>query len=80
MAAGVFVGEYSEYNKSVIVESVRTTNQVAELQAAIIALQVAHAIYKKERFGGKRLDLVVIKADSAYVVDGITDWVPNRWV
>lgn len=73
-AAGVFVGEESQYNKSVVLEGPRATNQVAELSAGILALQQAMEIQSKWS-GDEPLQQVVIKADSQYLVKGMTEWV-----
>jgi len=80
MAIGVFFGEGSVYNKSIRLKGDTITNQVAELQAAIVALQQVDEIHNtKSVTGGMQLYQVVMKADSEYMVDGITNWVPKLW-
>ena len=73
-AAGVFVGDKSEYNKSVLLTGSRPTNQVAELSAGILGLEEAIKI-RREGIGGGDLHQVVIKTDSKYLVEGMTEWV-----
>ncbi|KAI9148690.1 Ribonuclease H [Paramyrothecium foliicola] len=81
MAAGVYFGERSTFNKGVILEGEPVTNQIAELQAAIIALQLVSKIHKTRSFGGEKLCQAVIKVDSKYMVEGIADWLPTllKW-
>lgn len=73
-AVGVFVSKTSKYNKSVLLAEPNTTNQVAELRAGILALDQAMEIRAKG-LGEKQLRMVVIKADSEYLVKGMTEWV-----
>ncbi|KAH8807928.1 ribonuclease H-like domain-containing protein [Xylogone sp. PMI_703] len=73
-ATGVFVGNESEYNDSLILRVPRPTNQVAELSAGIRGLEQALAI-RNEGIHDWPLGQVVIKADSEYLVKGMTDWV-----
>jgi len=69
---GVFVAKHSPYNSFGKLPDVYT-NQVAELQARLRGLWVARQI-TYEKFGGD-LATVVIKADSEYLVKGMTDWI-----
>ncbi|KAG6192991.1 hypothetical protein E4U10_003949 [Claviceps purpurea] len=81
MSAGVFFSTNSRYNQSLPLYGPSVTNQVAELRAGIIALQLAMDIWRDERFGvdgNQRLREVVIKADSDYLVKGITDYI-YKW-
>ncbi|KAN0096195.1 ribonuclease H-like protein [Hyaloscypha variabilis] len=69
---GVFVAKHSPYNSFGKLPDVYT-NQVAELQAGLRGLWIARQI-TYEKFGGD-LATVVIKADSEYLVKGMTDWI-----
>jgi ribonuclease HI len=71
-ALGIFVSCDSPYNFQTKIPWVRT-NQVAELTAAILGLVVASKVIKIE--GQGVLDTVIIKADSEYLVKGMTEWV-----
>jgi ribonuclease HI len=73
-AAGVFVGEESEYNDSFVLKVSKPTNQVAELRAGIRGLEQALVI-KSNGVGDGDLKQVVIKADSEYLVKAMTEWV-----
>jgi ribonuclease HI len=73
-AAGVFVGDESEYNDSFILKASKPTNQMAELRAGIRGLEQALVIRSNGIEGGE-LHQVVIKADSEYLVKGMTEWV-----
>ncbi|EHK19844.1 uncharacterized protein TRIVIDRAFT_68171 [Trichoderma virens Gv29-8] len=73
-SVGVFVGNESEYNKSVLLSESNATNQVAELQAGILALHQAMKI-RDIGLDGEELHEVVIKADSEYLVKGMTEWI-----
>ncbi|KAG6109731.1 hypothetical protein E4U13_005670 [Claviceps humidiphila] len=78
MAAGVFFNTNSRYNQSLPLYGPSVTNQVAELRAGILALELAMDIWWDERFGedgDQRLREVVIKADSDYLVKGMTDYI-----
>jgi len=79
-AAGVFVGDESKYNDSFILRVSKPTNQIAELSAGILGLEKALVIRNKGSKGvnGGVLSQVVIKADSEYLVKGMTEWV-FRW-
>jgi len=74
---GVFWGQNNTHNKSFqLNDGVRPTSQRAELSAAIYALSKFRNIYANGGFKHSgRIDKVVIKTDSAYVVNGMTDWV-----
>lgn len=71
-AAGVFVGKTSQYNKSVLLAEPNATNQVAELRAGILALHQVMDIWSKWS-REERLQMVVIKSDSEYLVKGMTE-------
>ncbi|KAG5957588.1 hypothetical protein E4U58_005826 [Claviceps cyperi] len=74
----VFFNTNSWYNRSLPVYGLSVTNQVAELRAGIIALELAMDIWWDEWFGedgNQRLREVVIKADSGYLVKEMTDYI-----
>lgn len=73
-AAGVFVGDESRFNDSFILAEENPTNQMAELRAGIRGLEQALAI-QSQGIQGETLHQVIVKADSEYLVKGITDWV-----
>jgi ribonuclease HI len=73
-AAGVFVGDESTFNDSFILTGSNTTNQTAELRAGIRGLEQALAI-RSQGVRGEILQQVVVKADSEYLVNGMTSWV-----
>jgi ribonuclease HI len=74
---GIYWGPNNTHNKSFqLDDGVRPTSQRAELSAAIYALSkfrniLANGGYKHSG----RIDEVVIKTDSAYLVNGMTDWI-----
>jgi ribonuclease HI len=73
-AIGVFVGVDSKYNESRLLTEPTVTNQIAELEAGILGLEQAIQI-QKNRFYDRQIEQVVIKADSKYLVEGMTDWI-----
>ncbi|KAF5120837.1 Ribonuclease H [Metarhizium anisopliae] len=73
-AAGVFVGHESRYNDSFILNVPNPTNQIAELRAGVRGLEQALVI-KSQGLEDGDLQQVVIKADSEYLVKGMTEWV-----
>ena len=62
-------------NDGFILDIPNPTNQIAELTAGIHGLERALAIEKDGRLGDEDLHQVVIKADSEYLVKGMTEWV-----
>ncbi|OJJ49480.1 hypothetical protein ASPZODRAFT_129958 [Penicilliopsis zonata CBS 506.65] len=80
-AAAVYFGPQSAYNVARVLNSPDPTNQKAELEAGIIALERALAISKNERFysydddSGALLETVVVKTDSEYLAKGMSEWV-----
>lgn len=74
---GVYWGHNSIHNKSFqLNDGVRPTSQRAELSAAIYALRKFRNIYANGGFKYLgHLDMVVIKTDSAYLVNSMTDWI-----
>ncbi|TQN72678.1 Ribonuclease H [Colletotrichum shisoi] len=76
-AVGVYVGEDSPYNVSVVLDEPSPTNQIAELRAGYYGLINALDI-QEARVQGTKLTQVVIKADSEYLVKGMTEWI-FRW-
>jgi ribonuclease HI len=78
-AYGVFVAPGSAYNKSCNLPGVHASSQKAELKAGIAALETALCIAQRASyFRSTPLRQVVVKADSAYLVHGITDWI-DKW-
>ncbi|KAH7261573.1 ribonuclease H-like domain-containing protein [Fusarium tricinctum] len=74
-AVGVFFGQKSAYNQSVLLTEPRATNQIAELKAGILALKQATEIVRANALHYGPLHTIVIKADSDYLVKEMTDWV-----
>ncbi|RBR24108.1 uncharacterized protein FIESC28_03107 [Fusarium coffeatum] len=74
-AIGVFVSETSKFNQSVLLSESHVTNQIAELRAGILALEQVMEIVRAKALGKEPLHTVVIKADSEYLVKGMTEWV-----
>ncbi|EGU89335.1 hypothetical protein HZS61_003239 [Fusarium oxysporum f. sp. conglutinans] len=74
-AVGVFFGRRSTYNQSVLLTEPHVTNQIAELSAGILALKQAKDIVRTKALGDEPLHTIVIKADSDYLVKGMTEWV-----
>lgn len=84
VSAAIF-GPRNKYNLTLPLDNcLRQTEQVAELTAAIYALNKVVENLERWKMEKKRdtspmnLHTVVIKSDSAYVVHGITDWV-HKW-
>jgi ribonuclease HI len=71
-ALGIFVGHDSPYNLQTKLPWVRT-NQVAELAAGVVGLGLAKKVIKNE--GQGVINTLVIKADSEYLIKGMTEWV-----
>ncbi|WQF79711.1 Putative ribonuclease H domain-containing protein [Colletotrichum destructivum] len=76
-AVGVYVGEDSLYNMSLVLDESSPTNQIAELRAGYYGLINALDI-QEARVQGTKLTQVVINDDSEYLVKGMTEWV-FRW-
>jgi ribonuclease HI len=74
-AIGVFVAESSPFNRSLLLHQTPVSNQIAELSAGIIALEQAINILRTNALGEDPLHTVVIKADSEYLVKGMTELV-----
>ncbi|KAI0521294.1 ribonuclease H-like domain-containing protein [Xylaria bambusicola] len=82
-ALGVFFGDDSSWNKSDRLPHRDASSQRAELCAALRALKtignlVAHE-WKHHITSGRTLDRVIVKSDSAYLVNGITEWI-FKWL
>lgn len=79
-AIGVSFGEGHEMNVSKKILFDESTNQVAELLACLMALDKTEE-YRDSHSTFRR---VILKSDSAYVVRGITEWLPkwksNGWI
>ncbi|KAF3491211.1 uncharacterized protein GIQ15_00728 [Arthroderma uncinatum] len=73
-AAGVYVGENSQHNISLQLTPEYATNQRAELIAGLHGLDEAKNI-NDNGIDGQPLAQVIIKTDSAYMVNGVTQWV-----
>lgn len=85
-AAGVYVGASSlaaKYNGTYTLVDEGATNQKAELQAAIKGLETYWKIEPSDLCSCE-IKTLIIKTDSKYVHDGITDWIQkwkdNNWV
>lgn len=80
-AGSIFLGPNNKHNCAIPLKGAdRQTSQIAELSACIYALQLVNKNlnrWKKERDrdSPSRLAMVVIKSDSAYIVNGIAEWV-----
>lgn len=82
-AIGVYFGKDNENNISASLNRPQHTTQIAELNACIAALQRVIAIWKMATPTGGNdpwhpMRLVVIKTDSPYLVNGVTEWLP-KW-
>lgn len=73
-AIGVFCNINSGNNKSFVLSDARPTNQRAELWAAVIALRMARNMFANGNIN-RHITEVVIKTDSAYLVNSMTNWV-----
>lgn len=88
-AGSIFLGPNNKHNCAIPLKGDdRQTNQIAELSACIYALQLVNKNlnrWKKERDrdSPSKLAMVVIKSDSAYIVNGIAEhvfkWKTNGW-
>ncbi|KAJ9664569.1 hypothetical protein H2198_000220 [Neophaeococcomyces mojaviensis] len=76
-AAGVYVGHHNPLNGGYTLVDVGATNQKAELQAGIKGLETALNIEPKD-LNGAPLSTLVIKTDSKYMYEGITDYI-SKW-
>lgn len=83
-AGFVFVGPNNKHNFAFPLKGDdRQTTQAAELSACIYALQLVNKNlnrWKKERDrdAPSKLAVVIIKSDSSYIVNGVTEWV-QKW-
>jgi len=79
---GVYFSEYSSHNFSSVIEGSAQSSQRAELTACMAALNRIHffslAVEAGFLEGLDNLSQVIVKADSEYVVRGMTEWVP-KW-
>lgn len=71
---GVFFARDSQHNISQLMDDATPTNQKAELAACLAALRKATSVRNYQGWESP-LSMVVIKADSEYVVKGMTEWV-----
>lgn len=74
-AVGIFCNVDSNNNRSFVLNDARPTSQRAELSAAIHALREARNMFVNGNLHGKRLQEVVIKTDSAYLVNSMTTYI-----
>lgn len=72
-ASGVFFAPDSYHNFGGMLSDRRPTNQQAELEAAIAAFRCVQRM-RHENFDWD-IERVIIKADSEYVVKGMTSWI-----
>jgi ribonuclease HI len=73
---GVFFGMYSAHNIAFQPEDARPTNQRAELQAVICALsKIRHMAANGGLENEVWINEIIIKTDSAFVVNSMTDWI-----
>lgn len=76
VGCGVFFGTNSVHNMSFCFPENGITKRRAELHACVYALQkVRDMIANGESNNGEYISQVIIKTDSAYVVNSMTDWV-----
>ncbi|CEL09626.1 hypothetical protein ASPCAL12759 [Aspergillus calidoustus] len=77
---GVYCGDENAYNVSdtLLLDDERHTNQIAELEACSQGLVAAMRIMKDRVAHVGTSFIFVIKSDSAYVVRGLTEWLP-KW-
>lgn len=82
-SVGVFFRDNSKWNKSEVLPLRDTTSQRAELCAALRALQTIHNFVAHEWqhsiTTGKALKRVIVKSDSNYLVQGMTEWI-TKWL
>lgn len=80
----VFFGPENCHNIAVDIDEERHTAQVAELKACIAALVKSISVFQEEdknqceRDQTWPLHTLVIKSHSAYIVQGVTEWLP-KW-
>jgi ribonuclease HI len=73
-ACGIFCNVNSNNNKSFKLTDARPTNQRAELYAAVHALRTARNMFANGNLN-RHLSEVVIKTDSAYLVNSMTSYI-----
>lgn len=84
-AIGVYLGPNNPWNRGFVInEARRPTSQRTELIAALEALEIALSIRHRRPQASqapplpyRELRLVIIKADSEYLVKGMTRWIYN---
>jgi ribonuclease HI len=74
-AIGVYVAANSPYNRSRVLSPLHATSQKAELKGGIAALETALDIARHRYFATWPMRQLVVKADSAYLVSAMTDWI-----
>ncbi|PCD20109.1 hypothetical protein AU210_016765, partial [Fusarium oxysporum f. sp. radicis-cucumerinum] len=74
-AIGVFVGETSSFNRSLFATPGTRDEPNRRTERRIVALEQALEILRTKALGEEPLHKVVIKADSEYLVKGMTEWV-----
>lgn len=76
---GVFFSIDSVHNKCFQLQEARPTSQRAELHAAIYALKKVRNMFANGGFAYEgNISEVIIKTDSAYVVNSMTKWI-SKW-
>jgi len=79
---GVYYSERSPFNLSSLIKGPAQSSQKAELAACVAALDRIRGFAVIAKMGHLKdldsLSQVIIKADSEYVVRGMTEWVP-KW-
>ncbi|KAJ0414400.1 ribonuclease H-like domain-containing protein [Aspergillus carlsbadensis] len=77
---GVYCGDGNIHNvsKRLLVDDERHTNQIAGLEACSEGLIAGMGILNELIADGGKPSILVIKSDSAYVVRGLTEWLP-KW-
>ncbi|KAL8960699.1 MAG: hypothetical protein Q9183_005421 [Haloplaca sp. 2 TL-2023] len=86
-AYGIFWGRNSQHNRSIIIPGGPVTSQKAELRACVEALVMVRTMKNYTTAGGTGLEQVnsnefphvIIKTDSGYLVDGMTEH-RRRWM
>ncbi|KAI8954168.1 ribonuclease H-like domain-containing protein [Xylaria longipes] len=78
-ALGVYFNTGNRWNKSEMLPLNDTTSQRAELCAALRALQTVNDFvadeWKSSVSGGKKSKRVIVKSDSGYLVESMTEWI-----
>lgn len=90
---GIALGMQAELQKSISVDDTvdhgaKRSSQRAELLAAVLGLRALRSLkeagetHPRSKRRDPDVDITgnwIIATDSKYVVDGMTDWLPNKW-